>query len=365
MKKLYSLSSYKKINTKHAEKSLKQQLRFKTIKSIKNRLKNYQSEYERKSSVDQHRDFDFVRVKVPQNFSFLSNPVEIIKFIERLKKLFDSKKKVFILMKNIQNIDYSAIVVLLSIMVKFKAQKVNFNGDFPKNKKIHEVLIASGFFQTLYEIKIKEADRYNIGGQQNSIHTHAWKDVDSELGESIIKNVSSKILGHKAIYKGIQRSLIELMQNSFNHATPSKEGEKHWWLSVNVSGKQKRAGFSFIDYGIGIFESLNGKTSESKWYDWRTKLANLFSSENNAEVLKLILDGELHKTVTGKHYRGKGLPGIKEAMDRNLISRLFVITNNVFADIHANKYVILPNNFEGTFVYFEVNDQTITVPWIE
>jgi len=363
MKKFYSTSYYKKKNTRHAAKSLTQQVRFNKYKKTDNRQKNKRNSYGRKSVKNKHKDFDFVNAKVPSNFSFLTNPVEVIKFITQLKKLFDSKTKVFIMMKNIKSIDYSAIVILLSIMVRFKSQRINFNGDFPRDNRIHQILIASGFFQTLYRVSIKDMDRYNIG-TRSAIHTHAWKDVDSELGEKIMIEVATGILGRKAVYKGLQRSLVELMQNSFNHAVPSQEGEKHWWLSVNVSATQKIAAFSFIDYGVGIFESLNRKTEESKWFDWR-RVMNLLSSQSNADVLQLILNGDLHKTVTGKHYRGKGLPGIKEAMDRNLISNLYIITNDVFADVSENKYISLPNNFEGTFVYFEVNSETITLPWIE
>ncbi|HTE01656.1 MAG TPA: hypothetical protein VK668_20350 [Mucilaginibacter sp.] len=363
MKKLYSTPNYKRKNRIHALNSLRGQIRFKLYKTNKNRVNNKRTTPERKSTKDKYKDYDLVNAKVPSNFSFLDNPVEVIKFITDLKRLFDAKRKVFILMKNIKVIDYSAIVVLLSIMVRFKSQNIRFNGDFPKDRRIKNILIASGFFQTLFKITIKDRDRYNLGNK-NTIHTHAWRNVDSELGQTIMKDVSVKILGCEAVYKGLQRTLVELMQNSFNHATPSKEGEKHWWLSVNVSEKQKVASFSFIDYGIGIFESLNGKTTESKWFNWKTKLRNLFSSDNNAEVLKLILDGELHKTVTGKHYRGKGLPGIKEAMDRNLISNLHIITNNVYANVCENKYQILPHNFGGTFVYWEVNEQTINTPWI-
>jgi hypothetical protein len=364
MKKLYTNNFYKKRNTRHAKQSLKKKLRFKKYLSNKRTHNNFRPEEEKRSTIDAHRDFGYVKIKVPINYSFLENPVEVIRFITNLKKLFDTRKKVWIIMRGIQNIDYSAIVVLLSIMVRFKAHKIDFNGDFPKNQIIHKILIASGFFQTLYHVKIKEADRYNIGSQ-NTIHTHAWKDVDSELGETIMIDISNKILGRKAVYKGLQRSLVELMQNSYNHAEPSKEGEKHWWLSLNVSTKQKIAALSFIDYGVGIFESLNGKKEGSKWFNWQQILADIFNPETNADVLELILNGELHKTVTGKNYRGKGLPGIKEAMDRNLISNLHIITNNVFADVYAKKYVILPNNFEGTFVYFEINDQTVTVPWTE
>ncbi|TWI96828.1 hypothetical protein JN11_03941 [Mucilaginibacter frigoritolerans] len=363
MKKLYSTKYFKNKNNKHAEASLKKRLRFKKNKKKRNKIQNARTKPQKRVVNNKNKHFDYFKSKAPGNFSFLTHPIEVIEFISTLKSHFDKKRKVFILMNKIKSIDYSAIVILLSIMVKFKEKKVEFNGDFPSDDNINNILIASGFFQTLFKISFKTRERYNIG-THNAIHTHAWKDVDAELGANIMDNVSKMILGHKVIYKGLQRSLVELMQNSFNHATPTKEGEKHWWLSVNVNEKQKIASFSFIDYGVGIFESLNSKKEGSKFFNWKI-LMNLFSSENNADVLRKILNGDLHKTVTGKHYRGKGLPGIKEAMDRNLISNLHIITNNVFANVGLDKYELLPNNFEGTFVYFEINAQTSSTPWTE
>ncbi len=264
-------------------------------------------------------------------------------------------------MKQVKLIDYSAIIVLLSIIIRFKSHGIPFNGNFPNDSRVNGIFMDSGFFDFLIRDRIKNRDRYDIG-KTNVIHTHAWKNVDPTLGPVIMANVSERILGHKVIYKGLQRTLIELMQNSFNHAEPLKEGEKHWWLSVNIDPQRKIASFSFIDYGVGVFESLSSKDEKSQWFNWR-KMISIFDPRDNSDILKLILDGKLHKTVTGQDYRGKGLPGIKEAMDRNLISKLYIITNNVFCNVSENIYLTLPNNFQGTFVYWEINDLTVGHPW--
>ena len=290
----------------------------------------------------------------------MSNTINVIEFIKKLKKNFLDRKEVFFVMDDVKLMDYSAIIVLLSIIIRFKSNKISFNGNFPTDAAVKNLFVDSGFFEILNIKLLTNRDKFVFG--KNSIHTHASKNVDPELGPKIMEDISISLTGEKAVYKGLQRTLIELMQNSFNHAEPKKEGDKHWWLSVNIDEKTKITSFSFIDYGVGIFESLNTKTSESKWFNWKP-LISVFNTENNADILRLILNGDLHKTVTGQDFRGKGLPGIKEAMDRNLISRLFIITNDVFANVSENIFLPLNNNFPGTFVYWEINSQTISAPW--
>jgi hypothetical protein len=350
-----------KFNLSSARRSLKAARRFKRYKKTKNTNSIGKSEVSQKLTNIKQKFAYLGEITVPRQFSFLTNANRVIAFISNLKNHYDNRRAVFIEMEKVQLIDYSAIVVLLSIMVKFKTEKIKFNGDFPINPEVNNLFVDSGFFQILNIPLLKNRDKFDFGSP-NAIHTHASKNVDPAIGPNIMRNISMNILSHLAVYKGLQRTLIELMQNSFNHAEPAKEGDKHWWLSVNVNTKLKTASFSFIDYGIGVFESLNSKGPESKWYDWKNLIAP-FNAKSNAEILKLILEGKLHKTVTGQDFRGKGLPGIKEAMDRNLISKLFIITNDVYANVSENIYLTLSNNFTGTFVYWEINEFTTSHTW--
>lgn len=71
-------------------------------------------------------------------------------------------------------------------------------------------------------------------------------------------------------------------------------------------------------------------------------------------MLKLIFLGELHKTASGKPFRGKGLPGVYDALKRNKLSNFSMITNNVFFHSNGDAYRILNNEFQGTFIYWEL-----------
>ena len=94
------------------------------------------------------------------------------------------------------------------------------------------------------------------------------------------------------------------------------------------------------------------------------KISNRFKYGSNNDILKLLLNGDVHMTVTGEHFRGKGLPGIKEVQDRNQISNLHIISNDVFSDVQNDDYKKLNKNFSGTFAFWELNKDNINSEWI-
>lgn len=271
MKRLFSTSTYSKHNSRKARRSQRRRLIFHAKKKRKRKLElgvpKRLREYKRKF---EDRFQGYKRVYAPGNLSFIENPVEVTEFISELKGHFDKQKKVFVVLKNVKAISYDAIVVLLSIMVRFKANNIDFNGDFPDDVAAKRVLNESKFLPYLYQ-KFRKEDRYQLG-QESSIHTHAWKDVDSELGHELIKNASKTIWGEERRCQGVQRTLIELMLNTNNHADDSKKGEKHWWLSVHHDKKNKKVSFAFIDFGVGVFTSLNNKRQGSKFFGVIDKL---------------------------------------------------------------------------------------------
>lgn len=356
MKKLYTTSKYKKRNRRRTKRSLKGHLKFKGYKTQKNKsdqgVSRTQKEYKRKFEEPYK---NYKKIHAPEILSFIDNPVGVVEFISELKNQYDEKKKVFVVLRNIKTITYDAIVVLLSIMVKFKASKIDFNGDLPVNQSARDVLTESKFLKYLYQ-KFKEEERYQLG-QKSSIHTHAWKDVDPELGNELIKNATKTIWGDERRCQGVQRTLIELMLNTNNHADDRRKGEKHWWLSVHHDKTNKKVSFAFIDFGVGVFTSLNNKRHGSKFFGVLDKLKEKVKYGSSAELLKLIMDGTLHRTATGKPYHGKGLPGINKVRERNQISNVNIITNNVHANLDLNEFNMIPKSFSGTFVYWELNNK--------
>ena len=360
MKKLYTENKFKKYNQYRAEDRLYRRLRYQQWAKSKRRAQQGKS----KEKIKEENKFkDFVKVKTPLKFSFIKNPEETIKVINKLEELLKLRKKVYIDIKDIEELDYSAITVLVSIMFIFKEKNVDFGGNYPKNKKLRQQLIDSEFFK-YFDRPIKNKIEYTIG-KPNQIFTRANKKVNPELGKVVMHEASKTIWDEARTCKGLQRVLLELMQNTNNHASLSGKGVEYWWLSVNHNKCERKVSFTFVDYGIGIFESLKHKPRDNKWFGWLEKIKDRLRYGKNFEVLKLLLDGDLHMTVTGQHFRGKGLPGIKEVLNRNQISKLFIISNDVFADVDNNHYKALNTNFHGTFLSWELNKNSESLKWIE
>ena len=358
MKKNWKWNFYKRQNKRKAYKLFLRGLATKA-KRKKRRIKLIGLKKSEKKIRVRHdiKHKDFVHVVAPANLSFVDNTVEVIKFINKLKLQYDHRKKVYVVLKKVTNLTFDALVVLLSIMVKFKSNNIGFNGDLPADMVASNILRRSGFLELLYQI-YKPEDTYYLN-RGSALFTHAALDVDPVLGQQIVSRASKAIWKDERRCQGVQRAFLELMQNTNNHADIGKEGEKHWWLSVYHIPKENKVTFAFIDFGVGIFTSLDNKTAQSKFHNWLEKMGKIFSWKNNAELLKLILDGELHKTATGKYYRGKGLPGLNQLMQRNQISNLHVITNNVKANVNDNDYQVLSSNFGGTFIYWELNKNNV------
>ncbi len=353
MKLVYKKKKHRQWNKSHADDQEYRRLIHKEWrKKINiNRSRGKVIKHEEKINPD-----NYYVVKAPKIFSFVNNTSEVIVFITKLKNKFDEATNVYVELRGVKEIDYGAIVVLLSIMVRFKGRGIQFNGSMPKNHEARKLLNKSGFLDYLFK-NFEETDNYILDKKKtDGIHTHGGKKVDANLGSNLINDASFIIWGENKRCQGVQRVLLELMQNTNNHADIDKKGEKLWWLSVRHKKADKKVFFSFVDFGVGVFESLNKKTSDSKFYNAPLLLRNIFNFQDNSELFKLILEGDLHKTVTGKPYRGKGLPGIAESMNRNQISNLHIITNNVWCDVSTNSYKLLPDSFSGTFISWELNE---------
>lgn len=345
-------ASRKRVLQNHAKKMAKLKVRFRIIRKRKNRLMQGKNKEQRKEYSLGQRFKDYKHIKAPSLFSLTENTEETLSFVSKLEECLEQRRKVFVNLSEVEIIAHGAIVVLLSIMVKFKSERIDFNGNFPKNKSANKALADSGFITELYKKKIELGSSYDV--RRNKILTHANKVVDSKLTDRIISDISTQIWGQKRRCPGLQRVYIELMQNTNNHASLVQKGEHLWWTTVQYDSKKKTAYFSFIDYGVGILKSLTTDT-RGKFYNIIPQVRSLFKPNNNAELLMLLLKGEVHKTSTGKYYRGKGLPCLFKACEDGRIANVVVIANDAKVEYGNTKPIKLGKSFSGTFVHWELN----------
>ena len=307
-------------------------------------------------------DFRSVFAPVAMNFSDATDTV--IDFVNIIIFHLERRKQIHVQLDYVRSFDHESLILLLCVMIEFKTQGIGFKASMPLNEQANEFVRQSIFYNYLF----KDADvshRYSFctylnSGYLSQYDTQGNKLVDPEASSLLIEKASKSIWGTPRVCPGIQRSLIEMMQNTNNHAHHSYKGHHRFWISVTHFEKENVVKFVFLDFGIGIFGSLNNIPAGKRLSRWKEKIENRHSYDNNAQLLKLIMDGDIHKTVTGKPNRGKGLPGIKEAFDRQQIQKLKIVTNNVKASIYRDSYTALQNNLHGTIISWQIDSNTLT-----
>lgn len=302
-----------------------------------------------------HRRKDFI-ARAPADFSLLQNKEAVFRFINIVDGLYKKEREVFIDLKSVHSIDYPAILVLLSVMARFRDKKIRFNGNYPDNQEVKDKLIESRFFHHLFNL----SSPASIGDLKvnNHIYTKTDVEVDPVLGEQIMREASTTIWNKPRICKGLQTVLIELMHNTNNHAANNTDDKEKWYLLVNHDADNNKVCFVFVDYGQGIFESLR--------VNWETiwkRLTKRIEYGTNSKILEDILNGIIKLTDTKQPNRGKGLKRIKKALDWNQISNLYIFSNDVSVNACSADYTQLKNSFSGTLFYWELQCDNLNTVW--
>ena len=357
MKKLYQMRKWKLHSQKHSLYKAKKRKQWKAYRKAKNQRQNSQ-ESKKQKRIDSTAKFE--TVKAPTTFSLIENPEEFITFIDTVRNAFLNNQNNGILIEStdIERITPDAVMVLISKLMdpKFTNEKACY-GTFPKNEAALTILLNSSFHRYVtfsQSLQVKE-DGLIIEKTENI--------VDSEMLKEIRKFTSRKVYGdedrrHLAELKTIYRVYQELMGNTVEHGKgkdSSETNRESWWTSVYCGRDSNRAEFSFVDNGVGIFESGIELSLKNKIEVFISNLTqrSLFD-RTNADILMDILTGKLKNVSrTNQANRGLGLWRVFREFEKKGISNLIVITNDAFANLSTKECRKLHNKFNGTFFYWE------------
>ena len=295
-----------------------------------------------------------IPIAVPERMCLVSNPEEMSQFISTLNDCRKKERSVFLDLRQVKSIELNAVAVLLATMVAFKSQRIGFGGNWPKDESAGRSLVESRFFHHL-EGLYKSRGTYALPG--SSIYTHGRLIVDPDFNQEIIESAAKTIWGEPRRCKGVMSTLIELMQNTYDHASFGVEGQQHWWVSVQHLPVERRVLFCFVDFGVGVFGSLESGDSRP-FQKAFAELRRRFLGSGNEVLLGKIFQGDLHRSVTKSKYRGKGLPKIYKVLQRGGIFNLSMITNDVCYSSSAGVGRRLRVPFPGTFVSWEMTEMT-------
>jgi hypothetical protein len=319
-------------------KRYRQRYRRKRWLRQKNRLRN-RKKFKLKTQKGQRKKTYKRRQEVihlPSNFSFLNNPEEVLICFANFKRLAKDGTDVFFDFHSIQQIS-ADVLPLLQANVFSERRNIRIAGNRPRDQKIDQLLLASGFYKMVG--MTKEVSRFGL------LTTHKRRVVDTEIA------VKARILAATNTFndpnrwiKPLYRTLIECMANTRKHASGPLM-EETWWLSVYTDPVTKITAFSFFDRGVGIFNSTKLQSF--------TKLSHKLGLTDNRDILRKIVNGQIVSS-TGLAYRGKGLPKIYSDYQANALKRLVIAANDTFADFDHGTFIELGPRLEGTFLYWEI-----------
>ncbi|MEM6782211.1 MAG: hypothetical protein AAF624_00560 [Bacteroidota bacterium] len=280
-------------------------------------------------------------VTAPSACSLIDHPVETVRFLNEIESACAGGSNVLVDLGDVTALTPEAVAVLLSRVRNDRFTKgMRVSGTVPREQTLAEILAESGFFDHVV-VRGPRPKTNGIG----EIRTRKSFKVDAASSFDLLQQVNQFVPGTEFAWDGIQRVIVESMNNTENHAGGQKKGRERWWLSVYCDREAGVARFCFFDNGVGIFESLKKKGLLSQ-------LFRALGLQNREALLRKILAGEV-RSSTGLGYRGKGLPKIAAAFKRKQFERLVILSNDVYANLAADEVRTLPVSFSGTFLYWE------------
>jgi hypothetical protein len=286
----------------------------------------------------------FYTLAAPSNFSIVQNSTATIAFLNNLR-FYSAKYNINLDLSRVASLTTDAIAALVATTGALTRAGTLINGVSPNDAVAQRILIGSGFFDHYHS---QQPLPHVPHGQ---ILREKSKKVQPDLARDLIHFGIKALTGIDGKCSAAYRVLIESMSNTHNHALSAKarrdrsqEGET-WWATVYADAERKRVCFTFVDVGVGIFESVRlGKIRF---------LYRLVGLRKDTDILRDLLQGKVESS-TGYSYRGKGLPAINRLSEAGRIESLIIVANDVYANVSASEYKILPVAFRGTLLYWEI-----------
>lgn len=332
MKKRLSTTSWKKYIGRRQRDEARRRDRPRRIKD----------RFQRPPTLRQPKDFS--NYTAPKKFSFINNTHEVLKYFDEAERLFRRKIRL--------NLDISEIDELTPDAISLLVAKVNdphfhhgsgYIGGAPRNPELQKLFTQSGFYDFVQStVSNKKAQ----GG--NLLHRERHYKVVPQIAQRAALTGMRHTFGNDVPYEPLYDVLIECMSNTNNHASSKVSKKCNWWLYVYSDPSTKISSYSFLDLGVGIFESMIVRN-----YIRNIMKGNLLWK--NITFVDDLLSGKIQSRIEeDREIRGKGIPQIVEYSRLDTFKKFVIITNDVKIDLKTFEREQLDCDFKGTFLYWEI-----------
>lgn len=309
------------------------------------RKKNKKIAKKRQKEIsDKHKKAPFKDHKAPNNFSFIYNTNEVLRYFNDAKNHFKQKNNVTFDISEVTEMTPDTIGLLVANINDPKFIKTGSSrGNAPNNPKLNKIFTESGFGEY-----VSGSGGFKRSQPGNFLH----KEVNQKVVPQLAKNVCILGLNHvfskSKPFPPLYEILIECMSNTHNHASLKQQGECRWWLYVYNNPETQSTSYTFIDLGVGIFKSahIDGYVK---------KILRKTGITSNLELVDDLLEGKIHSRIEkDRDIRGRGIPQIVNHSKNPFFREFYIITNNVKINLTNGDSVLLEENFSGTFLHWEL-----------
>lgn len=343
MKKIYSSYDFKVRNLKRSKNAIENKK--------KRKKRRYSNQFYSKNAFSNNSPYfnstqkpKIIVKQAPSNFSFLENCDLMLEYLRDVHIELKKGKRILFDISKIKKLTTDAIAVLVAKLQDrgfTMAQEVY--GNEPDQEDLRKLFTQSGFFE-----HVKTEVFVPRNNKKILIHKETNNRVEPDIAKEACMLGLEHIYGNNEIFEPLYEVLIEVMQNTNNHAGEVR-GKYNWWLHVYNHPEIKKTSYTFLDLGFGIFESLPVRT-------FKRNLLELIGFASNLDLVEKLFAGEI-KSRTARPERGKGIPQVYECSQNPTFSTFVLISNDVFADLKKNEYRLLSNKFNGTLFYWEINNE--------
>ncbi|CAL2056614.1 hypothetical protein [Tenacibaculum sp. 190524A05c] len=312
------------------------------IKYPHRRFRREQLKKDRELFIKKYSKSNWETIKIPKHLNLLKKPDLLISTINRAYTLYRKGKNIHYDMKDCIEISPESIAVLVAcISDNSFTNGMGSRGNLPQNYFVRNLIKESGFFDHVRLINGKHKSKGIM------LHKITDNKVETDVAKETCLFVKDKV---KADYvddmEPLYDVLVEVMQNTNNHAGLQEKGKYDWWFYRYEDQNKKIIHFTFLDIGVGIFQSLSVM-------NYLRKFGNLVSLTSNIDLVDKLVKGEI-KSRTGRLDRGKGIPQIFELSKDNLYKDFYVLSNDVLINAKTMEKKKLNKEFYGTLYYFTI-----------
>ncbi len=284
-----------------------------------------------------------INLEAPQNFSFIDNSDEVVKYFNLVKENVESDQPIKIDISKITNLSPDIIILQIAILKDRKSMRVGINGNAPEDPNLRKMFIESGLYNFVSSRGKKRV------ADNNKLWKHSTNNqVKGEIAGEAVAVCKSLFQQNGINYDtdNIYNLLVEAMSNTINHAD-KKKANINWWLYYFIDENDKTIKYSFIDLGIGIFKSAS--------FNSYRRIANIFVP-GNSFLVKPFLEGKIISSrENDNEISGKGVKQIINCAKNPEFTKFTIITNDQMINVKDKTNQSLSHNFDGTFIHFEIS----------